>query len=104
MVAFSGRSYGADCDRVPKDEDQLKLNGIPWYFSIRQGRYKYIRTLIENEIEELYDIENDPDELTNLALTRKHKKQLVKMRGDLIAELRRTEARIVDRLPNVRGE
>ncbi len=104
MVAFSGRSYGADCDRVPKDEDQLKLNGIPWYFSIRQGRYKYIRTLIENEIEELYDIENDPDELTNLALTRKHKKQLLKMRGDLIAELRRTEARIVDRLPNVRGE
>jgi arylsulfatase A-like enzyme len=102
MTSFTGRSYGADTDRIPDDPELHYLNGIPWYVSIRQGRSKYIRTLVENEIEELYDIPDDPEELTNLALDPRHRGQLLRMREDMIAEMRRTNWELVDHLPTVR--
>ena len=68
---------------------------------LRQGRYKYIRTLIEGEIEELYDLENDPDELHNLALQREHQSTLREYRAALIAELERTNAGILENLPAI---
>ena len=102
MVTFTGRSYGADTIRIPDDPDLHMLNGIPWYVSLRQGRYKYIRTLVENEIEELYDIETDPEELTNLALDAGHAGQLKEFRAGTIAEMRRTGWELVDHLPSVR--
>lgn len=104
MTVFTGRKYGSDTNRIPTDPEDLTLNGVPWWLSLRDGQYKYIRTLVEGEIEELYDIANDPEELTNLALTAKHAKRLKKMRNALLAELRRTDAGMVDNLPSVRGE
>lgn len=101
MTAFTGRNYGADTNRIPDDPDQHYLNGIPWYVSLRQQRYKYIRTLVEGEIEELYDIENDPDELTNLALDERYRGQLQSLRKRAIAEMRRTDWELVDHLPAV---
>ena len=103
-VTFTGRSYGADTDRIPDDPDLHVLNGIPWYVSLRQGRHKYIRTLVENEIEELYDIDADPEELTNLALDATHKRQLKRFRQALITELQRTDAGMVKTLPAVKAE
>ena len=41
------------------------------------GRHKYIRTLVKGEVEELYNLETDP-ELNNLALDPKH---LAKLRN-----------------------
>ena len=35
---------------------------------VAEGRYKYIRNLIKGEMEELYDLQRDPEELVNLAL------------------------------------
>jgi len=102
LVSFTGRNYGKDTHRIPDDPDQHYLNDVPWYVSLRKERYKYIRTLVEGEIEELYDIENDPEELTNLALSKSHAKVLQAYRRALIAELRRTDAGIVDNLPTIK--
>ena len=104
MVSFTGRSYGSDTNAIPEDPDLHILNGIPWYVSLRKDRYKYIRTLVENEIEELYDIESDPEELHNLALDNAHRKTLRGFREATIAEMRRTEWELVDNLPSIREE
>ena len=42
------------------------VTGVPWYVMLAEGRYKYVRNLIEGEVEELYDMWKDPDELENL--------------------------------------
>jgi len=77
-------------------------NGVPCWVSLRDGKYKYIRTLVENEIEELYDLEADPEELTNLALDPQYDKLLTDYRNRLLEELRRTDAPMSDNLPPVK--
>ncbi|MHC4445286.1 MAG: sulfatase-like hydrolase/transferase [Planctomycetota bacterium] len=72
--------------------------GVPWWISLRQGRYKYVRTLVPDEIEELYDLEKDPRELKNLALEPAFRKTLADYRRRLIAELKRTDAKLVENL------
>ena len=61
---------------------------------LRQGKYKYVRPLID-DLEELYDLEGDPEELTNLAADPKHKDTLDEFRRAAMAELRRTGAGFV---------
>ena len=102
LTTLMERKYGKDCDRLPADPKHRELAGIPWWISLRKGRYKYIRTLVEGEIEELYDLKSDPQELTNLALIGKHRKTLKRFRRGMLAELRRTGAKIVDNLPAVK--
>ena len=70
---------------------------------MRQGRYKYIRTLVEDEIEELYDLEQDPAEQVNLAMRDEHQARLVEFRELLLAELRRTESGMIEHLPPPRS-
>ncbi|MFV1965642.1 MAG: sulfatase-like hydrolase/transferase [Pirellulaceae bacterium] len=101
LLSLTGRNYGSDTNEVPTGRDS-HLNGVPWWVFLRQGRFKYIRTLVENQIEELYDLQNDPEELNNLALDPRHAKRLVEMRQATIAELRRTGAGLVDNLPPVK--
>ena len=97
------RLYGSDTDTVPTDPAKLyHSGGIPWWVSLHDGRYKYIRSLVENEIEELYDLDTDPEELNNLALAAAHAKRLKEMRAGTIAELKRTDAKFVDKMPAVR--
>ena len=67
----------------------------------RKGKYKYIRTLVEGEIEELYDLQMDPEELTNLALEPQYAAILTRFRKALVRELRRTGAGMADQLPTV---
>ena len=58
--------------------------------------------MVENEVEELYDLQADPEELDNLAMNPKFRDTVLCLRAATIAELRRTNAPIVDRLPSVR--
>ena len=75
------------------------FHGVPWWLFLRQGRYKYIRTLVEDEIEELYDLEADPEELCNLAINAKHHTLLADFRQRLTEELKRTNAGLLKNLP-----
>lgn len=102
MTTFTARSYGSDTNVIPSDEEVNKLNGIPWYVMIRKEQYKYIRTFVENEIEEIYDISADPEELTNLALRKEHQRTLKRLRKEAVAEMRRTGWKLVDSLPSVK--
>ena len=76
-------------------------NGLPWWVSVRRGKYKYIRWLVPGEIEEMYDLEGDPEELENLALESEYHELLANYRQQALDELRRTDAGMVDNLPPV---
>ena len=101
LLTATGRSYGSDTDVIPSGQDVFH-GPIPWYVMVRQGRYKYIRHLNENELEELYEMRQDPDELNNLALRAEQRPRLRRLRATAIAELRRTDAGFVDGMPPVR--
>lgn len=101
LMTNTGRLYGSDTDKIPKDK-KFQVNGIPWYAMLRNGQYKYIRSLVENELEELYDLENDPEELTNLAQDEEFKETLSRFRSETVDELKRTDAGFVDHMPPVR--
>ena len=66
---------------------------------LAEGRYKYVRNLIEGELEELYDLNKDPEELNNLALKPRHAKRLAGLRAKATEELRRTKAPFVETMP-----
>jgi arylsulfatase A-like enzyme len=87
--------FGHEIDRA-LTQDALN-HGVPWWLSLRQGRHKYIRTLVLDEIEELYDVESDPQELENLAPAQE--RLLVDYRDRMLAELKRTEAGLISHLP-----
>ncbi len=98
-MTHTGRSYGSETDIVPTDARLTDSSNTPWYAMLRDGRYKYIRTLIEGETEEVYDLDADPEELMNLAARPEHRKLLETLRTKAVAELKRTDAAFVDRMP-----
>jgi len=105
FLAMTGRNYGADTDVIPTDPKIRDLGpGVPWYLLLTQGNYKYIRTLVKDEPEELYDLEADPEELENLALKPEFAKTLVQFRNQTLAELKRTDAGMLENLPSVSTE
>ena len=101
LLTATGRSYGSDTNDIPTGEDVIH-SAVPWYVMLRQGHYKYVRPLNANDLEELYDLRQDPDELNNLAVKPEHRKRLRRFRSAAIAELRRNGAGFVDRMPPVR--
>ena len=101
LTTLTGRKYGSDTDDVPATFEEQAIGGVPWWVSLRQGKYKYIRTLLEGEPEELYDLQADPSELTNLAHAAAYRKTLAQFRQATIAELRRTGAKMAEDLPPV---
>ena len=74
---------------------ELKTNrpspeGIPWWLLLRAGRHKLIHTLMPGQLDELYDLEADPGERTNLAVKPECRVTLNLLRQQLDSELRRT--------------
>jgi len=55
-----------------------------------------------NDLEELYDLNRDPEEIDNLAVKREHQATLRRLRALAIAELKRTKTGFVDHLPPIR--
>ena len=100
LLAATGRRYGSDTDVIPTGEDVFH-NQVPWYVMLREGRYKYVRPLIR-DLEELYDMQEDPEELDNLAIKPAHQQTLKRMRAAAIAELRKDDAGFVDSMPAFR--
>ncbi len=101
VVEQTRATYGSDTAEIPRGKD-ARWSGVPWYVFLRQDRYKYIRTLEDGEIEELYDLESDPGELRNLAREPEHQQRLAAFRGKLVDELKRTGAPFAGRMPEPR--
>jgi arylsulfatase A-like enzyme len=101
MLVHTGKIYGSATAKIPLADDPKLYHGpgIPWYVMLAEGRYKYIRNLIKGEMEELYDLDRDPEELTNLALDPLHAKRLVTFRKKAITELHRTKAPFAANMP-----
>jgi arylsulfatase A-like enzyme len=102
MMPFTADKFGADCDAVPPPPGNLHKSGVPWYVMIVEGRHKYIRILEAGETEELYDLQADPEELTNLAARPEHSGLLRRLRDAAVAELKRTGAKMAGSLPRVK--
>ncbi|MCA9194418.1 MAG: sulfatase-like hydrolase/transferase [Planctomycetales bacterium] len=101
LMTHTGRYYGEFTTSIPaKDDPALtETAGVPWYAMLREGNWKYVRNLVEGEMEELYDLQADPEELTNLALDPMHNQLLKRLRSVTVEELRQTDAPFVDHLP-----
>ncbi|MCR9119996.1 MAG: sulfatase-like hydrolase/transferase [bacterium] len=102
FLAMTGRTYGDDTNVIPTDPKVRDLGpGVPWYLLLTKGDYKYVRTLVEGEPEELYDLKDDPEELENLAFKPEFAKILAEFRMATLAELKRTNAGMLKNLPAV---
>ena len=104
LMTSTARSYGVETDVIPTDESLTSAGNVPWYALLRDGRYKYIRTFVEGETEELYDLVVDPEELNNLAALPEHAAYLTRIREMAKTELVRTDAKFVDVLPKTMAE
>ena len=81
--------------------DSLYINNVPWWVSLRGDNYKYIRTLVAGETEELYDLKRDPEELVNLVSRQRIKYKVLEFRESTIQELKQVNAKFVKALPPV---
>lgn len=100
LLTHTARSYGSDTDEIPEDGPKLlATSNVPWYALLRDGQYKYIRTFVAGEMEEVYDLAADPEELVNLAAKPENRALVETLRARTFAELRRTDAGFVDSLP-----
>jgi arylsulfatase A-like enzyme len=99
LYEHTGHDYGSDVTRILKEKGSAVHSQVPWYVAVRDGKYKYIRYLIANEIEEVYDLKSDPEELTNLAGKPEHGELVARLRKTMTEELRRTDASFIDHMP-----
>lgn len=103
LFTHTGRKYGSDTHVIPTGPALTDTANVPWYALLRDGRYKYVRTLVEGETEELYDLQADSEELHNLAVRPEHRQLLETLRGKTVEELRRTDAGFVDTMPRTKA-
>ena len=97
LYEHTGHHYGSDVTHVLKEGGKEAVhNNVPWYVVLREGRYKLIRYLQAGTTDELYDLQADPEELTNLFGQPEHAKRVADLRNKLAAELRRTGADFID--------
>lgn len=104
VVVHTASQFGSNTEEIPKTGDAKLYHGpgVPWYVMTSLGRYKYIRTLVEGETEELYDLVSDPEELKNLAPDIRYKSVMEKFRKLTVDELKRTGAKFADKMPPVK--
>ncbi|MEM0924932.1 MAG: hypothetical protein AAGJ83_02745 [Planctomycetota bacterium] len=60
---------------------------------IRQGKYNYVRPIYKDNLDELYDLQAEPEELYNLAVRPEFHEVEQKMRALLAGELKERRAR-----------
>jgi arylsulfatase A-like enzyme len=103
LMTFTGATYGSDTHALSAEKGEIYHN-VPWWALVRDGRYKYIRNLVPDETEEVYDLQADPEELHNLAGDPANRALLERLRKLAIRELERTDAGFVNSLPRTRAE
>lgn len=90
---YTGHDFGDDVTRILRDKPQeATYQKIPWYTAVVQGGWKYVRYLQPGVPDELYHLEADPEELTNLANEATHAAKRSALRAALMSELKRSRA------------
>ncbi len=73
--------------------------GVRAWLMVRKGKFKYIRYVYADYLDELYDMEADPEELHNLAVRPEYHEIKMEMRALLSSELEKRGARFLPLLP-----
>ena len=81
----------------------FERRGLYAWMMMRDGKYKYIRHFKDNVIEELYDLDEDPDELSNLAVNSSYNSRLIELRRKTVEEFRKKDGSFVAHLPKPKG-
>ncbi|MEQ1859140.1 MAG: sulfatase-like hydrolase/transferase [Chthoniobacteraceae bacterium] len=105
LYEHTGDNYGSEIAKMLRENPKGAVHkaGVPWYDAVVVDGWKYVRYLRGTDGEELYDLRGDPDELKNLASSPDQRERMEKLRGVLIAELRRTGAAYADLLATPAG-
>ena len=82
-----------------EDYDAFKRRDLYAWMMMRDGNYKYIRHFKDGVLEEVYDLENDPEELNNLAVHPEYREMLAKLRQKAEEEFRKKDGAFIDYLP-----
>ncbi|MCS6866488.1 MAG: sulfatase-like hydrolase/transferase [Gemmataceae bacterium] len=93
LYEHTGDRYGHDVAQLLQRQPEKAIyQRVPYYTAVIVGGWKYVRYLQPGVPEELYDLNNDPEEMKNLAAAVVHAEKLAQMRKALVAELKRTQA------------
>lgn len=99
LLTHTARVYGAEFQQQIRAGQFVGQKPKPAWLMLRDGRYKYIRHMQKDTLEELYDLVSDPHELTNLAVLPEHRSRLRALRQRAIIETRDKDGPFVDDLP-----
>lgn len=93
--------YGDELIPVLNNNEAEKLvrKEIWAWIMMRKGKYKYIRYMRKDCLEELYDLQEDPAELNNLAVDPHYSKMLMDLREQAVEEFRKGDGDFLDFLP-----
>jgi arylsulfatase A-like enzyme len=93
IYEHTGHFFGSGVGKTLREDPMhAEHNHVPFYVALNDGRWKYIRYLRASDGEELYDLQNDPEELVNLVANKDHSEKLIRLRSAMKSELHRTGA------------
>lgn len=93
LYEFTGHDYGSNVAKLVRgNPETAAYNNVPWYVAVVQDGWKLIHYLKPGTGDELYDLQADPEELTNRFSALEAKDRLTRLRTALQAELARTQA------------
>jgi arylsulfatase A-like enzyme len=102
VFTHTARLYGERFLAAIKQGRFVGKGKMPAYLMMREGKYKYIRHMQNDTLEELYDLDEDGEELNNLAVDSGYGGLLKRLREKAVVEIRKKDGEFVDYLPKPR--
>ena len=103
LLTHTARLYGDDFLEAIKKSSFVGQGSKPAYLMMSDDKYKYIRHMKKDTIEELYDLNKDAMELNNLAVNPEYRPLLEKLREKAAIEIRNKNGEFIDYLPEPKG-
>ena len=93
LFEHTGGTYGREVAQLLRERpSEATYAGVPFYAAVVQQRFKFVHYLMPGNGEELYDLQDDPEELRNLVNDPAQQDRRERLRAALAAELVRTDA------------